>query len=131
RAALEWCSESGEVELELRIASAVTRTWAVRGHIRETRTWLDHALSLDPAGQPKELRARALGSSAMLGLREGDYTRLVPHAEEALALFEQLGDQRGVADSLDRLATAAANLGDHARSAELYERSIAICREEG
>ena len=130
RGALAWCARAGEVELELRLASALVRFWALRGHLREGRAWLDAALGRG-GEQPPALRAKTLAGAAQLALRQGDYPRLNALAGEALALCESIGDRRGMAHALDRLATAAANEGDHARGMELYERSAALCRELG
>jgi non-specific serine/threonine protein kinase len=129
RAALGWCARSGEVELELRLAAALVRFWAIRGHLREGRAWLGDALGR--GGQPPALRAKALAGAAQLALRQGDYERLAAFAGEALALCESLGDRSGMARALDRLATAAANQGDHDGGMELYERSAALWREVG
>ena len=130
RAALAWCGRSGELELELRLAGALARFWAVRGHLQEGRAWLDGALGHGD-GQPPGLRANALAGAASLALRQGDYQRLKEFAGESLSLCESAGDRRGMAQALDRLATAAANEGDHARGMELYERSVALSRELG
>jgi non-specific serine/threonine protein kinase len=130
RAAITWAGRVREPELELRIVTALTRFWIVRGHLREGRAWLDR-VAARPAGQPEALRARALDRAAALALRQGDYPGMRRFAGEGLELFERLDDKRGIAQALDRLATAAANEGDHARSAELYERSQALSRELG
>ena len=45
RAALAWCGTAGELELELRIASALLLFWTVRGYLTEGRRWLDDALA--------------------------------------------------------------------------------------
>jgi tetratricopeptide (TPR) repeat protein len=51
--------------------------------------------------------------------------------DEALALFRNLGDQRGVAWSLCRLGGVARNLGEYRRAATLLEQSLALSRESG
>jgi tetratricopeptide (TPR) repeat protein len=128
RAALTWCERSGAIALELRLVAALGRFWVVRGHLREGRSWIDGVLGR--AGDaPPELRAKGLAAGASVTFWQGDYEGLKAFAREGIALCEQVGDKRGMAQALDRLGTAIANEGDHAGSMELYERSLALCRE--
>jgi predicted ATPase/DNA-binding SARP family transcriptional activator len=130
RAAITWSARAGERELELRLVIALTRFWLIRGHLREGRAWIDAALARGD-GQPPALRAQTLEAGARIALSQGDHEAMQRFAGEGLALYEQLGDERGTAQLLDRLATATANLGDNATSAALYDRSLAIWRELG
>src|SRR5206468_8999176 len=50
----------------------------------------------------------------------------LPHHEEALALLERLGDQRGVAETVDLIAMAHHIAGDQRAAATHFERSIAL-----
>jgi predicted ATPase/DNA-binding SARP family transcriptional activator len=128
RAALAWCADAGLISLELRLATALARFWMVRGHLREGRAWLEAVLTRD-VEQPPGLRVKALLSAARIVFWQGDYPALNAFAGEALTRSEELGDRHGMAQALDGLATSVANAGDHARSMELYERSLALCRE--
>jgi DNA-binding CsgD family transcriptional regulator len=51
------------------------------------------------------------------------------HHTEALAIFEGLGDQRGIAETLDLLGMASCCSGDLRRSMAIYERAVALFRE--
>jgi tetratricopeptide (TPR) repeat protein len=112
-----------------RLVGALARFWGLRGHLHEGRAWLEGALARGEG--PPELRAKAFGGAATLALRRGDNEGLRELARESLALYESVGDRRGMAQALDRLATGVANGGDLAGSMELYERSLALCREVG
>jgi predicted ATPase len=129
RAAITWSARAGDRALELRLVIALTRFWLVRGHLREGRAWLEAARARD--GLPPALRAQALEGAERLALSQGDNEAMQRFAAEGLELYERLGDQRGMAQLLDRLATATANLGDTATSAALYDRSLALWRELG
>ena len=50
----------------------------------------------------------------------------LPHHEEALSIFERLGDDTGVAETLDLIAMAQHCAGDQPMAARSYERSIAL-----
>ena len=130
RAAIAWAGRAGETALELRLVSAIARFWRIRGHMREARASLDAALARSDGGSP-ELHAHALAAAAAVALSQGDYDAMARFARDGLARFEELGDERGMAEVLDRLATAAANQGDLDGSMALYERSLALWRELG
>ncbi len=71
RAALDWADRSGQVELGLRLATAMARFNAVRGHYREGYAWLDQAL--EGTSQPSsELRTRALRAAGWLARLQGN-----------------------------------------------------------
>jgi hypothetical protein len=51
--------------------------------------------------------------------------------DEGLAIRRELGDERGIADSLNNLGVLAQYEGDHARAAALFEESLLIKRGLG
>ena len=129
RAALAWCGTAGEVELELRIASALLLFWTVRGYLTEGRRWLDDAL-VRAAGEPA-LRAKALAATAGLAYRQGDNERSREAWTEALKLYREIGDPTGTATVVGSLGNVAVGEGDLARALELYEESARLFREMG
>ncbi|HET9244114.1 MAG TPA: BTAD domain-containing putative transcriptional regulator [Gaiella sp.] len=129
RAALAWCHDTGAMELELRLAGALARFWAVRGYLREGRRWLEHALQ-QPA-PPGPARSKALAGAIRLEGHLGDYAKFKALAQERLALCRSLGDRHGEAWALDRLATAWLFEGELDRGMSLYKQSAAISRELG
>jgi len=130
RAALDWCRDDGDPALGLRLASALWEFWWVRGYLAEGRRRLDEALERGE-GQPAELRARALHAAASLATRQSDYDRAAELSEQALALWEELGDAGGTARSLLSLGTIAAEQGARDRALELSERAAALYAESG
>jgi predicted ATPase/DNA-binding SARP family transcriptional activator len=130
RAALDWCRDSGEPGLGLRLSAALWEYWWVRGGLGEGRSRLDEALKLGP-DEAAELRARALHSAASLATRQGDYERGAELSEQSLALWEELGDESGIARSLLSLGTVAAEQADHERAIDLSERAAELYRTTG
>ena len=117
-------------ELQLELAGAIWRFWFVRGHFEEGQNRLRDVLDR-PSGNPA-LRAKALQGAANIALERSDLELTRSCGEEALGLFEHLGDTRGVARASNSLGHAAAFLaGNYARAQELYERSLAAAREAG
>src|SRR5262249_9109779 len=88
RAAREWFAEAGHPELELRLAEAVHYLWKMRGHGRDARTWLEHALG-GLVGRD-EARARALHLAGRLAWRDGSLSLAQRCLEESLAIMREV-----------------------------------------
>jgi predicted ATPase/class 3 adenylate cyclase len=129
RAALDQLEASGESELALRLAGAVSEFWDERGHLAEGRRRLERALVAD--GRPTTARARALNGAAALALNGGDAAGARLLAEEGLALHRKLGDQRGTAESALQLGGAVGNEGDFETAKRLLDESVRLFRELG
>ena len=128
RAALSRSLEGEDPELGLRLANALSYFWFVRGYWSEGRGWLEEALAGN-AGDQAEARAKALRVLANLAVEQGDYERAETSAEEALALFRELGDEKGVSDSLGELGWVSLFRGDYERAEAPLEQSLAAARE--
>jgi predicted ATPase/transcriptional regulator with XRE-family HTH domain len=136
RAALAWCLDTGAPrqqpsaptgvsgpglraaegrgELGLRLAAPLWPFWMSRAHHREGLRWLERALAQNPRA-PTALRARALSGAAWLAGDLGDLERTWTLREEAVTLWREAGDRRG-------LVFALSDLGWHLRGA-VYMRT--------
>ena len=121
RAALAWLLGTTEVELALRLASALGTFWFLKSHLREGIAWLERAL-IRGEMTPVHLRARARLSVGFLALFGGDYARATAHFEASQALWGELHDELGILEAMMGLATTAEYLGDDARA-------ISLCAE--
>lgn len=130
RAALDATVTPGGGEDALRFAAALQRFWHIRGYWTEGRRWLEAALAASP-GAPPALRAKALGRTAMLAQRQGDYRRARALAEDGLGLYRTLADPRGMATILNVLGNIAYAQGDYQAARELHETGLARGREAG
>ncbi|HEX6606869.1 MAG TPA: tetratricopeptide repeat protein, partial [Chloroflexia bacterium] len=137
RAALDWALEDAsheqtairKAELALRLAGALPTFWMSRGHLGEGRRWLERALAHSTALESIAARAKALtGAGSLAGLC-GDNEQAIKHLEEALRLYDQLGDKSGMVDVLLYLGNARVGGGDLASQRALYEQSLALSRE--
>jgi non-specific serine/threonine protein kinase len=106
RAALTWTVQVQEAELGLRLAAALGDYWRLASHVREGVHRLTELLSLDAARAPTPLRARAL--IAMGGLHGwiADPERMAAVADEALAIYRDLGDEHGLAVATEMVGWA-------------------------
>lgn len=130
RAALAWSSgEGGDGEVGLRLASKLHFFWLVRGYLNEGRNWLAGLLA-GAAGDPA-IRARALGGEGALARLQGDYAAARSLYEQSLAIHRDLGDLRGIADSLSNLGLVGFHRGEYTSALSSLEEAVAIQRELG
>jgi non-specific serine/threonine protein kinase len=116
RGALSWSLEPEEdlreerrEELRLRIAGALWRFWQIEG-LKEGRRWLETTLGRDPGGFPGA-RARALSGLGFILIFQQDYEEAITALDEAIALYEDLGDRFGAAIALGNLGYAVLHGG--------------------
>jgi predicted ATPase/serine/threonine protein kinase len=131
RAALEWLTETGDADWGLRLGTALFRFWEVREHFAEGRERLGRLISLPGAKAPTKARTRALFAAGVLSGDQGDYAAAIRQITESQVIARQLGDNTGVAVSLNALAVFARDRGDVALSHTLFEQSLALWRESG
>jgi len=125
RAALAWACDHGEPEIGLRLASAVWRFWLVRGPLDEGRVWLDTLLALDGPVDPA-MQAGAYEAAGKLAGAQGDQSVAEALLARALVLWEDLGDEGGIARARAGLASVALARGDLDKARAGYEVAIAL-----
>jgi predicted ATPase/transcriptional regulator with XRE-family HTH domain len=130
RAALAWVIAAEEAESALRLAAALGRFWRMHGHPREGLTWLERALTLSD-NLPTATRAKALEGAGRLVHDQDDPDRAVALYQEALAMWQALGDLQGQARLLDDLGNIAHDRGDFTRAVTLHEQALALAQQAG
>jgi tetratricopeptide (TPR) repeat protein len=132
RAALQFAKANDETEIGLRIAGAIWRFWEMRGLVTEGRKVLNEFLPHDQnTNVPADVRAKALNGAAVLAANQGDYTKQSEILEESLALYKELGDKRGMSQSINNLGSVAYFQGEYEQAAKLYGESLDLRRELG
>jgi non-specific serine/threonine protein kinase len=127
RAAIYWTLAQGDAETSLRLAGALSWFWAARGHASEATQWLEEALAA-PGAPTTTARARALFGLGDI-LRRSDFDRARACLEEALALYERLGDRERLAHCLTLLAWLKGIQGDEAQATTLLDDALTAARE--
>jgi predicted ATPase/DNA-binding XRE family transcriptional regulator len=136
RAALSWARERGEMELGLRLATALMLYWDAKGYLSEGRGWLEGLLVRPPdGGRPRKdadgrgtsrvstmTRAKALLGVGMFARRAGDYEQARKALEASLALAR--GQQPGWVAAL-----VLGQLGHMARRHGNLEHATAYIKE--
>jgi predicted ATPase/DNA-binding NarL/FixJ family response regulator len=130
RAALDRCEAHGYAIPALRIATALTWFWEVRGHVREGRERFARLLSCFPArgatGERAALRARALHAAATLAVFQGDHIGARALQEEGLHVLEEQDDTPGVYSALTALGLIANLQQDYEAAQEFVERAMDV-----
>jgi non-specific serine/threonine protein kinase len=129
RAALSWALHHRPAAA-VRLAADLPHFWDVRCHVREGRRWLEQALTAG-TDAPPALRARALAGAGLLADMHGDFAAARAHYQECLDLYQELDDQRGIAEAQGELGRTAVRQGDYAAARPFLEASLALHLELG
>ena len=129
RAALDWSLTGGEAALGVKLAGAIWRFWWMRGYITEGRGWLDMALSKAPERTAD--RARAAYGASILAKVQGDSATSIRLESEALNIYRELGDGRGVAQVLLGMGLRQRAGGEVEAAEASFKESLELSREAG
>ena len=128
-AALDWARDSGHTKLGLELAAILENYWVTNDPL-EGRRRLGELLGAAD-GAPSSLHAHALRAYASAGIMLGEYDDAKRDYERSLAEYRAVGDTRGVAIMLQRLAVEELRR-DHVESARtLAEESLTLNRAIG
>jgi predicted ATPase/class 3 adenylate cyclase len=126
RKALEWAVEGGDPALGLRLMLALEQFWVAQDPF-EGRLWLERLLPrADDVAV--SLRARSMLEHGGLVFIVGEFTRGTEINEESLALFRNIGDDRGAAEALSRLIYSALVEGNLQKARLVAEESLELHR---
>ncbi len=129
RAAFDYLANSGEDELVLRLAGALSDFWYYGGHVAEG--WRRLVSALESEERPTTARASALSGAASIAYTRGDAAKAGLLAEEALALHRRFGDTLGTAYALNQLGVISIDEGDFKRAEQLVQESVDLFRQAG
>ncbi len=128
RSVLTWC-QSNHPELGTKLCAAIWRFWELTGYIGEGRGWLESFVARYPS--PNALRAKILLAAAALSEYQGDFSPAQAYCEEAMLIYQELGDRQPIARALNELGLLAFYQGDLTTARKYFEQSLAIKRQEG
>jgi non-specific serine/threonine protein kinase len=129
RAALIWALDHYP-EVGMRLASKLWRYWATRSLLTEGHTWLNRFLNA-PFDADDAVRGTAFGSLGNLSIDLGDYPGATSAYLQALAIWERLGDTRGIANTLNGLGLVDWYQGEYESARTRHERSLELRRGFG
>ena len=130
RTALAWSLGEGDATVALRISTALTRFWEVRGHWTEALRWLEQALER-ASSAPDHLRAPALVSASFMAFYRGSLDVARTFAEGGLAAAREAGDEVSEARGMRFLAVTEQRSGNEDAALDLASRAVALSRRTG
>lgn len=135
RAALKRCDDArGDrtvAEKRLQMTRALLRFWDVRGHLAEGRRQFASALADESVQGPTKARADALQGAGLLARHQGEFAVSNQLLQECLAILRLLGEESGIALTLNSLGANACDMGEYVLARALLEESLEIRRRLG
>jgi predicted ATPase len=131
RAALDWLIGRGDAEWSFRLGLALFGFWERREHLAEGRQRLEALLSLKSAAARTKPRAKIARHLADLANNQGDYETALRLHGDALQIFRELDEQKGIASQLNALGTTKRFQGDYAAARFWFEQCLDACRKLG
>jgi predicted ATPase/DNA-binding SARP family transcriptional activator len=130
REALRWSRDAHSIDVHLRMVAALVVFWDRSGRLSEGDEWLRGALAFAKREAPALRASVLLGASRIAG-RRGELERARRFVQQALDLYGELGDERGIARALHEHGTIAARQGEHEHATSLFAESRAIAAKAG
>lgn len=130
RAVFARAIDHGDAETALRLGAALWRYWRQRGHLNEGRTLLERAVAL-PGDVDLSVRATATHYLGNLALDLNEFPAARKHLVESLDLRQRLGDQQGIASSLNALGLVACIAGDYVTAEQHFQQVLATWSAAG
>jgi tetratricopeptide (TPR) repeat protein len=135
RSAVQWTVGSQEPVVAARFGAALWRFWLIQGYLTEGRARLAALLALGDAqtGAAPRIAARA---QALLGLSrmandQSDYAAARAFCEESQAIWQELGDRRGIALAVETLGMIEIDEGEYREPHGYLTQSLTVFRELG
>jgi predicted ATPase/class 3 adenylate cyclase len=121
RSALGWLIGAGDVERELRLATAAFWSLWTLTSLRELKVWLVSALER-AGGVDSQFRAEALGATALAAANLGERDDAREYARESLVLARERDDKRQIEWALRVLSFDEPDLDERRRLLQECER---------
>jgi predicted ATPase/transcriptional regulator with XRE-family HTH domain len=130
RAALRWARERGDRVTALRLAGALWRFWAQRGHLSEGRRWFTEAFALpgDAGLVPVATQVNWLAGAARLAMDQAAFDEAMGYSDQAVALASQHEGAADQATSLNTRGLLARAMNHYADSVQAYEAALPLAR---
>ena len=128
-AALTHARRAGDAA-ELELAVRIWPFWKINGNLTEGQAWLEGGLGRHPDAAAA-LRALAVYAVGSLAILRGTLKQALACSTQALALYRDLGDDAGTADTLNNLGIIALYQSDYQSAEPLYRESLALHRRSG
>jgi predicted ATPase/class 3 adenylate cyclase len=100
RAVLDRAVAAGDASTAIRLGFAMWRYWQKRGHLAEARRRLEAMAAASWSHDDRTLRARILEALGGVAWWQADLAVMAPAYDEALQIWQEIGDDREIANAL-------------------------------
>jgi len=128
-AGLDYLIAAGRADWGLRLVLALYMYWDDREHLLEGRERTEAVLNLPGAAARTWQRAKAATYAAGFSCTMDDHEANSRNNREALDIFREIGDRRGVTGALNALAVGALMHNDLIAARGFSEECLAACRQ--
>jgi tetratricopeptide (TPR) repeat protein len=129
RAALAWTIEHHEAETAQRLCGALGKFWEARTQFQEAHRWIDAVLNMTQEASPA-VQAKLLMAASRLALWEIAYERSRELAQQALAIYEAIGDVVGRTGAIFQIGDTWHMQGEYTLATQYLEESLHLQREQ-
>ena len=119
RAALDWCRDRGEADLEEGLAAAMSRFWCDRGYLREGRERLEAAV-----GSGGATGRLLIGLCRVRSMTGGSADATLRDTARAIAICENPRDDIALGEAWNLRGVALAQLGRWSEADTAWQRAI-------
>jgi non-specific serine/threonine protein kinase len=132
RAALDWAIGCGRAEEAASMALALAGFWTARAYHREADCWLTQIVELPGrANLPAQQRARLLGAIGTVAQTLNEFEQAERYLQEALAIWQEVGDKIGIATALKDLGWQRFQKMDLVGARKYAQESLGLARQAG
>ncbi|HVB76162.1 MAG TPA: NB-ARC domain-containing protein [Ktedonobacteraceae bacterium] len=129
REALAWAVEHNEAAIAQRMCGTLGMFWEARTQFQEAHRWIDVALTMTGETSPT-VRAKLLIAASRLALWETACQRSRQLAENALALYESVGDTVGRTLAIFQIGGSWLMQGEYDQASMFLEESLPLLHEQ-
>ena len=129
RAALTWAFAHNESLIAQRMCGSLGVFWEVRTQFQEAQRWIDAALKMT-AETPSAIRAKLFMAASRQAQWEIAYERSRDLAQQALALYEAVGDVTGKTQAIFQIGCNWHMQGEFTRATDYLEECLPLLREQ-
>src|SRR5215211_1858251 len=126
--ALKNLIEYKEASLGFQLVQALWKFWYERSHFSEGREVTEDlcALPVSEDAEQRNVRAEVINNAANLAYNQGDLEEAEAKHRQSLSLRRQIGDERGVAGSLNNLGLLYRGRGDYLAAEQHFREALEI-----
>lgn len=128
--ALNWYSENPSFTDGLKLISALSFYWQIRGNISEGTRWFEFALKMKAENNVREFGNIFSFAGSFARLR-GEFDNARKLLNDSIEFWRENGNEKGVNDSLSRLGILEFDESNFGKAIEIYEQCLDFYRKSG